>query len=102
MRTGVRAGEVFDTLMARDQVRLYPTEAERTLAIGDLATAGRLDGHSGHSETLVMADTRDQGAALNGAIRDRLVAAGYVDDRCRVVGRSSKTYLGILATVRPR
>ena len=27
-----------------------------------------------------MADTRDQVAALNGAIRDRLVAAGYVDD----------------------
>ena len=28
-----------------------------------------------------MADTREQVAALNGAIRDRLVAAGYVDDR---------------------
>ncbi len=37
MRTGVRAGEVFDALVARDQVRLYPTEAERTQALADLA-----------------------------------------------------------------
>jgi conjugative relaxase-like TrwC/TraI family protein len=80
MRTGVRPGEVFDTLMARDQVRLYPTETERTQALADLAAASRLTGQTGHSETLVMADTRDQVAALNGAIRDRLVAAGYVDD----------------------
>ena len=28
----------------------------------------------------MMADTREQAAALNGAIRDRLVAAGHVDD----------------------
>ena len=32
-----------------------------------------------------MADTREQVAALNGAIRDRLVAAGHVDDRSGVV-----------------
>ena len=39
MRTGVRAGEVFDDLAARDQIRLYPTEAERTQALADLAAA---------------------------------------------------------------
>ena len=80
MRTGVRAGEVFDALVASYQVRLYPTETERTQALADLAAQGRLTGETG---TLVMADTRDQVAALNGAIRDRLVAAGHVDDRPR-------------------
>ncbi len=34
---------------------------------------------------LVMADTREQVAALNGAIRDRLLAAGYVEDRGGVI-----------------
>ena len=42
MRTGVRAGEVFDALVARDQVRLYPTEAERTQALADLAADSSL------------------------------------------------------------
>ena len=82
MRTGVRAGEVFDALVERDQVRLYPTEAERTQALADLAADSTLTGETG---VLVMADTREQVAALNGAIRDRLVAAGYVDDRRGVV-----------------
>ncbi len=77
MRTGVRAGEVFDALVARDQVRLYPTGAERTQTLADLVGDNI---RPGKSDVLVMADTREQVAALNGAIRDRLVAAGYVDD----------------------
>ena len=64
------------------QVRLYPTEAERTQALADLAATSALNGETG---VLVMADTREQVAALNGAIRDRLVAAGNVDDRRGVV-----------------
>lgn len=82
MRTGVRAGEVFDTLLARGQVRLYPTEAERTQALADLAAASILSGETG---VLVMADTREQVAALNGTIRDRLLNAGYVEDRGGIV-----------------
>jgi len=78
MRTGVRVGEVFDALVKRGQVRLYPSEAERTQALADLAAARIAVGESG---VLVMADTRDQVTALNGAIRDRLVAADHVDDR---------------------
>ncbi len=85
MRTGVRAGEVFDTLVERDQVRLYPTEAERTQALADLASASTPTSQASQRRVLVMADTRDQVAALNGAIRDRLVAAGYVDDLRGVV-----------------
>lgn len=82
MRTGVRAGEVFDALVAPHQIRLYPTEAERTQALAGLAAQSRLAGETG---VLVMADTREQVAALNGAIRDRLVVAGVVDDRRGVV-----------------
>ena len=79
MRTGVRPEEVFDALLERGQVRLYATEAERTQALADLAADSILQ--PAETGVLVMADTRDQVAALNGAIRDRLVAAGYVDDR---------------------
>ena len=82
MRTGVRTGDVFDALLGTHQVRLYPTEAERTQALADLAAHSRLAGETG---VLVMADTREQVTALNGAIRDRLAAAGYVDDRRGVV-----------------
>jgi len=82
MRTGVRVGEVFDALVPRGQVRLYPTEAECTQALADLAAASIAVGETG---VLVMTDTRDQVTALNGAIRDRLVAAGHVDDRRGVV-----------------
>ena len=88
MRTGVRAGEVFDALVARDQVRLYPTEAERTQALADLAADSTLTSRTrriGETDVLVMADTRDQVATLNGAIRDRLVADGAVHDRHGVV-----------------
>ena len=82
MRTGVRAGEVFDALVEAYQVRLYPTETERTSALVDLAAQSRL---AGETDVLVMADTREQVAALNGSIRDRLVASGHVDDRRGVV-----------------
>ncbi len=85
MRTGVRASEVFDTLVERDQVRLYPTEAERTQTLADLAAASTLTSQARATGVLMMADTRDQVVALNGAIRDRLVAAGHVDDRHGVV-----------------
>ncbi len=46
MRTAVRAGEVFDDLTARDQVRLYPSEAERTQALADLAAASTAFGEA--------------------------------------------------------
>ncbi len=76
---GQRVGEVFDALWARDQIKLHPTETDRIQAIADaaatrLSTAGRAAG------VLVMADTREQVAALNAAIRARLVTAGRVED----------------------
>ena len=91
MRTGVRAGEVFDALVEAYQVRLYPSEAERTQALAGLAATSALSGEPG---VLVMADTREQVAALNGAIRDRLIAAGYVDER-RGVTTGAGEQLGV-------
>jgi hypothetical protein len=94
MRTGVRVSEVFDALVKRNQIRLYPTEAERTQALADLAADNVLTGQTGPTGVLVMADTREQVAAINGAVRDRLVAAGYVDDR-RGVTTGAGEHLGV-------
>jgi len=71
---------VWGALWRRDQVRIYPSEAERTQALADLAAEGILSRDRRARQMMVMADTREQAAALNGAIRDRLVAAGRVDD----------------------
>jgi conjugative relaxase-like TrwC/TraI family protein len=75
--TGAASSGVFDALLARDQIRIYPTQAERTQALAVLAAASII---GGEHEVLVMAETREQVASLNGAIRDRLVAAGRVQD----------------------
>ncbi|CAN5175945.1 hypothetical protein BH18ACT9_BH18ACT9_05350 [soil metagenome] len=75
--SGERVGEVFDALWAGDQIRIYASEAERNHALARLAADALLAGTDG---ALLMADTREQTTALNGAIRDRLVAAGHVDD----------------------
>jgi exodeoxyribonuclease V alpha subunit len=73
MRAGERVGEVFDDLVRHEQIRLYPTEAERNQALADLAAGSAITGHTGQTGVLVMADTRDQVAVLNGAIRRRRV-----------------------------
>jgi len=79
-RDGEPTGEVWAALWRRDQVRIYPSEAERTQALADLAAEGILSRDRRAGQLLMMADTREQAAALNGAIRDRLVTAGRVDD----------------------
>lgn len=61
MRTSERSGEVFDALVERGQIVLHATEVERLHA---LATLDADDGR------LIVADTREQVAALNAAIRD--------------------------------
>jgi len=66
MRTGERPGEVFDALLERGQIVLHASEVERTAA---LAAVGANRAHDG--DRLIIADTRDQVAALNAAIRDR-------------------------------
>jgi exodeoxyribonuclease V alpha subunit len=86
MRTGTpnSAGVVFDALLARGEVRIYPTPAARTQALAAIAaaaTATRATGWNRHEGgVLLVADTREQVAELNGHIRERLVAGGHVDD----------------------
>jgi ATP-dependent exoDNAse (exonuclease V) alpha subunit len=64
MRTGHRAGEVFDALVERGQIVVHPTEVERIAALARLDDA-ELTGD------VVIADTRTPVRTLNAAIRDR-------------------------------
>jgi exodeoxyribonuclease V alpha subunit len=61
MRTGERAGEVFDTLLDRGQIVVHPSEVERQQALTTLDIQGK---------GLVIADTREQVTTLNAAIHD--------------------------------
>ncbi len=75
MRSGEDPAGVFDQLVQRGQIMVHATEPERTEALASEAA---------ESGALVIADTREQVADLNAAVRDRLVSAGRVDDRCGV------------------
>ena len=81
MRTGERAGAVFDQLLDRGEIRIHPTETERTHAL--TTQQGRAAGGS-----LLIADTREQVTLLNDAIRDARVAAGHVDDGHTITTRA--------------
>ena len=78
MRTSRHPGRVVDTLLARGGIRVYPSEGERTRALA-LIGAQPWAGASGEP-VLVIADTREQVAALNGTIRDQLITTGRVQD----------------------
>jgi exodeoxyribonuclease V alpha subunit len=82
MRAGDDPGKVFDALLARGQIRLHPDPRTlREALAGTAAAPSSTDGE----HIAVVADTREQVAELNTAIRDRLVAAGRVDDVHAVV-----------------
>ncbi|WP_152187103.1 AAA family ATPase, partial [Segeticoccus rhizosphaerae] len=93
MRAGQDPGGVFDALRARGEVVLHASEAERLHALAQTVADAATDAGGEHrrencgesrgegGRVLVVADTREQVAALNAAIRDRLVAAGRVDDQ---------------------
>jgi hypothetical protein len=66
MRTGERPGEVFDTLVNRGQIILHPSEVERHHALT-------------HVNGLVVADTKEQVAALNAATRDHRLTTSQTD-----------------------
>ena len=70
MRTGERSGEVFEKLLERGQIVLHASEVERTAALAAIG-ANRAPSGANDGDQLVIADTRDQVAALNAAIRDR-------------------------------
>lgn len=60
MRTGDDPATVFETLHRRGQIVIHPSEVEREAALADVGATG----------VLVLADTREQAASLNAAIRD--------------------------------
>jgi len=85
MRTGQNPEAVFDRLVQRGQIVLHNDEASRTAVLADDAAA---------TGALVVADTREQVADLNQAIRERLVTSGKVDDS-RVLVTDGGERLGV-------
>ncbi|MGH8892610.1 MAG: MobF family relaxase [Actinomycetes bacterium] len=81
MRAGTEPGEVFDWLAERGHVLVHASETERTAALADEAAETR---------ALVIADTREQIADLNAAIRERRVTTGQVDDRRALVTQAGE------------
>jgi exodeoxyribonuclease V alpha subunit len=77
MRTGEDPGAVFDALLARGQIQLHPDAA----ALQDALAATTATSYAEGRRVAVVVDTREQAAELNNAIRDRLAAAGRVDDQ---------------------
>jgi len=92
MRTSQHPGGVFDTLLARGQIRLHPSESERTRALAQIGAQPRAEGSG--EPVLVIAQTREQVAALNGTIRDQLITAGRLDDT-RVVTTAAGERIGV-------
>jgi exodeoxyribonuclease V alpha subunit len=90
MRSGENPGKVFDVLLARQQVRLH-ADAQ---ALREALAADAADGYTAGERVAVVVATREQAAALNAAIRDRLVFDGRVDDR-RVVVTGAGERIGV-------
>ncbi|MBD1268981.1 relaxase domain-containing protein [Aeromicrobium tamlense] len=61
MRTGEDPGAIFDALHRRGRIEVHHSETERTASLAETGASG----------DLVIADTREQIAELNAAIRDR-------------------------------
>jgi exodeoxyribonuclease V alpha subunit len=85
MRSPENPEAVLDLLVQRGQIVVHSDEASRTAALADDAAA---------TGALVVADTREQVADLNQAIRERLVTAGQVDDS-RVLVTDSGERIGV-------
>ena len=77
MRTGEDPGAVFDALLARGQIELFPD----TAALRDALAATAAESYAAGRQVAVVVDTREQAAELNTAIQERLAVAGRVDDR---------------------
>ncbi len=86
MRRGDDPARLFDVLNDGGRVRVHPSEYDRHAAIADEIVAARRAGQS----IAVVVDTREQADALNSATRDRLVAAGLVDDTGTATARAGQ------------
>jgi hypothetical protein len=86
MRAGENPGAVFDALAARGQIQLHPDDVALQTALARTAAAS----FDGNDRVAVVADTLEQTAALNAAIRDQLVADGRVDDTRMLTTRAGQ------------
>ncbi|CAN5758815.1 hypothetical protein BH18ACT7_BH18ACT7_06560 [soil metagenome] len=99
MRTGQDAADVFDALYGRGQIRVHASDADRQDAVGEAFATERAVGDP--AGVLIVADTVEDVTELNAVIRDRLVAAGAVDD-ARVLTTNAGERIGIGDTVATR
>jgi hypothetical protein len=86
MRDGLDPAVVFSYLHAHRLVRMHTCELDRHQALANEVLAARQTGRS----VAVVVDTREQAAALNTTVRDRLVAAGLVDNQHTSSGRAGQ------------
>ncbi len=84
MRNGDDPGSPFDALHRRGQIVIHASEVERTAALADAGAAG----------DLVIADTREQVADLNAAIRDHRAADRAAHGRTVATARGERIGLG--------
>jgi exodeoxyribonuclease V alpha subunit len=84
MRDGEDPAGVFETLHRRGQVVIHASEVERTAALAEAGATGQL----------VIADTREQVADLNAAIRDHRTVADQATDGVLTTARGERIGLG--------
>ncbi len=84
MRTGDNPADVFDELRRRGLIVIHPSEVERTAALAQAGAGG----------ALVIADTRDQVADLNAAIREHHPVGNQADDHVITTARGERIGLG--------
>lgn len=89
MRTADDPAAVFDALHRRGSIVIHPSDSERTATLAEAGAAG----------CLIVADTREQVASLNAAIRDQRradpAAGGSADaDPSLVTARGERVGLG--------
>jgi exodeoxyribonuclease V alpha subunit len=84
MRAGDDPGGVFDALHRRGQIVIHASEAERAAVLADAGATGEL----------VIADTRDQVADLNAAIRDQRSGSNPTQGPTITTGRGEVLGLG--------
>ncbi len=92
MRTSQHPGGVFDTLLTRGQIRVHPSESERAHTLAQIGA--QPGGEASAEPVLVIAQTREQVAALNATIRDQLITTGRLDDT-RAVTTAAGERIGV-------
>ena len=103
MRTGQNPAEVFEALLARGDIQIHLSDTERLHHLVNAAGTGADDTQPGR--TLVVADTREQVAALNAAIGEHRLASqrdGQGDAAREAITTSAGERVGVGDTITTR